>query len=80
MALADRTIIPAKKGRRRRIDEVIELLDTADAEALYGWLLDPAIGSRRIADELKDEDARYSVSPGAITAYRREVLGVEIEA
>jgi predicted CoA-binding protein len=77
VALRDRTVIPAKVGRGYRVDEILdELDDQEDRDALLGWLNDPTIGSKRIANELVDEG--YTICPNAIAYYRRKVLEVDV--
>jgi len=63
-----------QRSRRRRVDELFDVLDEADTDVLKEWLTDVSISPERIARELNADG--HSISAGAIAGYRLKVLGV----
>ena len=76
MSLADRPRLEPVGGRGRsyRVDELRSEMPAEDAVILDAYLLDATISADRVAVELTA--AGYSISTGAVAAYRYRVLGV----
>ena len=75
MSLRDHAPTPSsKRGRRHRVDEILDELDDDDRATLDAWLRDLRYSPEKIAAELAVEG--ITVVPGSIAAYRHNVLGI----
>jgi hypothetical protein len=74
VSLRDRTPKVAPAGRRARIEEIRDELETADRAVLDEWLRDLRFAPERIAAELREEG--HPISASSIARYRYEVLKV----